>query len=155
MRVVKRAELQLGETAIEDIVFDQKSRDDLPRLLMGLQYIYKNKNIRDEIFAILETLISEKSKNNGRPGMELWNIFVLGVVRLNLNYDYDRLQDQANCHLMLRYMLGHSSVFNRDRYELQTIKDNVSLLTEEILDKVNQVIVKVGHNLLKKSPKIH
>ena len=37
---------------------------------------------------------------------------------------------------------------------IQTIKDNVSLLTPEVLDKINQVVVKAGHNLVKKRRKI-
>ncbi len=47
-------------------------------------------------------------------------------------------------------MLGHADFWDKHYYELQTIKDNVSLLTPEILDKINQVVVKAGHNLLKK-----
>ena len=30
-------------------------------------------------------------KHNGRPGMDLWRILVCGVLRLDLNIDYDRL----------------------------------------------------------------
>ena len=35
-------------------------------------------------------------KRTGRPGMTLWAIFVCGVVRLDLNIDYDRLHELAN-----------------------------------------------------------
>jgi len=45
-------------------------------------------------------------------------------------------------------------LFDRTYYELQTIKDNVQLLTPEILDKINQVVVKAGHKLLKKKTRI-
>jgi len=38
-------------------------------------------------------------------------------------------------------------------YELQTIKDNVRLLDEETLCKINEVIVKTGHSLKKKKRK--
>jgi len=34
--------------------------------------------------------------NNGRPGMDLWKILVLGALRLNLSWDYDRLHEMAN-----------------------------------------------------------
>ncbi len=33
-------------------------------------------------------------------------------------------------------------------YRLQAIKDNVRLITPEILDKINQLVVKAGHQLL-------
>lgn len=150
MRIVKHPQRQLGEVDISKIEFDPKSRDELPQLLMGLQYIYTNIPIREEVFNILETDIAPKvSKENGRPGMDLWKVLVLGAVRLNLNLDYDRLHNEANNHAELREMLGHNC-FDRGRYGLQTLKDNLRLLTPEILDKINQVIVKAGHQLLKK-----
>ena len=40
-------------------------------------------------------------------------------------------------------------------YPLQTLKDNISLLTPEILDKINTLVVKEGHKvLLKKKTRI-
>ncbi len=82
MRVVKDMQLQLGQTKIADIKFDPKSRDELPKLLRGLQYLYITDSIREEVFALLEKHISPNvSKNNGRPGMDLWKILVLGAIR--------------------------------------------------------------------------
>jgi len=151
MRVSINPEMQLGEVDISKISFDPKSRDDIPKILQGLQYVYINLDIREGLFKIMEEKISpDKNKKNGRPGLELWRIFVLAIIRVNLNCDYDRLHELANNHSILRQILGHSSVFDKHYYELQTIKDNVNLLTSEILDKINQVIVKAGHALLKK-----
>ena len=151
MRIVLNPQMQFGAVDISKIVFDPKSRDDTPQVLRGLQYIYSNLDLREEVFKILEDNIApKKDKKNGRPGMELWKIFVLAVVRVNLNIDYDRLHDLANNHNVMRQMMGHASLFDRTYYELQTIKDNVPLLTPEILDKINQVVVKAGHKLLKK-----
>ena len=48
-------------------------------------------------------------------------------------------------------MLGHSGWEDEYLYPIQTIKDNVSLFTAEILDKINQIVVKAGHNLVKKT----
>ncbi len=48
-------------------------------------------------------------------------------------------------------MLGHSGWEDEYRYPIQTIKDNVSLFTPEILDRINQIVVKAGHNLVKKT----
>jgi len=88
-------------------------------------------------------------KHNGRPGMTLWRIFVCGTVRLDLNIDYDRLHELVNQHNTLREMLGHAQ-YDEHRYHFQTLKDNVSLFTPELLDKVNQLVVESGHILLKK-----
>lgn len=151
MRIIKNPQMQIGEVDISQIKFDPKSRDDIPQVLRGLQHIYVNTFIRTEIFSLLEKYIAPKiNKNNGRPGMELWKIFVMGVLRLDLNLDYDRLHDQVNHHTLIRQMLGHSIFDQEGNYQLQTIKDNVSLLTPELLDEINQVVVKAGHILLKK-----
>jgi transposase, IS5 family len=74
----------------------------------------------------------------------------LGVLRLGLDADYDRIQELANQHKTVRQMLGHSDWLDEQRYELQTIRDNVSLFTPEILDRINQVVVHAGHQALKK-----
>ncbi len=47
-------------------------------------------------------------------------------------------------------MLGHPDFSDKYRYHIQTIKDNVCLLTPELLDEINQVVVKAGHVLVKK-----
>ena len=49
----------------------------------------------------------------------------------------------------LREMLGHGA-FDKEDYHYQTLKDNVSLLTPELLDQINQLVVSSGHVLVKK-----
>jgi len=158
MRTIIHPQMKLGETDIAAIFLDPKSRDDIPQLLRGLQYIYTDVALRERIFAILEEVLPERvgaegkaSTKTGRPGMEQWKILVLGVLRLGLNADYDRIQELANQHNTIRQMLGHSDWMDENRYELQTIKDNISLFTPEILDRINQEVVLAGHQTLKKN----
>ena len=115
MRSVINHQMMFGRTDISAIVFDPKSRDDMPKILRGLQGIYSNEDLRKRIFTILEEVRPDRKKGNGkadantgRPGMEQWAILVLGVVRLDLNLDYDRLHDLVNHHDTLRKMLGHN-----------------------------------------------
>jgi transposase, IS5 family len=151
MRVVKNPQMQIGEVDITQIKLDPKSRDDIPQVLKGLQYLYTVLSVREAIFTLLEKRITPKiDKGNGRPGMALWKIFVMGVLRLDLNCDYDRLQELVNNHCTIRQMLGHPDMFDQHYYHLQTLKDNVGLLTPELLDEINQVVVKAGHVLVKK-----
>jgi len=151
MRRVENSQLKLGELPIADIKIDLKSRDDIPPLLLGLQYIYTNPELRGKVFSILEEVISPNTdSNNGRPGMEQWKIFVLGVLRLNLNCDYDRIHELANNHKTIRQMLGHATFADDYEYKLQTLKDNISLFTPEILDRINELVVNAGHSLVKK-----
>lgn len=150
MRKIEPPAFQFGEVDISEIQFDLRSRDEIPKLLMGLQHIYTTPELREAVFKILETMIPKGiDPNNGRPGMYLWRILVLAVLRLNCNWDYDKLQEMANNHQTLRQMLGHA-VLNQEYYPLQTLKDNVSLLTPELLDQINQLVVKAGHKLVKK-----
>ncbi|MCP4047352.1 MAG: ISNCY family transposase, partial [Gammaproteobacteria bacterium] len=143
--------LQLGESDIADIKIDTRSRDDIPQLLQGLQYLYTDKMLRTELFQVLEKLIPENtSAEHGRPGMELWNILVMGILRLNLNCDYDRLLELVNQHKTIRQMLGHGLVDDDETYSLQTIRDNVQKFTPEVLDEINQIVVRAGQALKKK-----
>jgi hypothetical protein len=108
--------------------------------------------INEKIFKILESKI--KIKKKGRTGTTLWEILVLAVVRLTLDANYDRLEDMANHHKLVRDLLGVNT-FNGPgkRYPLQTIKDNVSLLDEQVIEEINEIVVKSGHSLLKKKRK--
>jgi hypothetical protein len=90
-----------------------------------------------------------ESKSTGRHGMTLWTILVCGLIRLDLNCDYDRLHELVNHHNTIREMLGHGA-FSDVLYHFQTFKDNVSLLTPELLDEINQLIVAAGHGVVKK-----
>ncbi len=157
MRKIINPQLQFGEQDIAAIHLDPKSRDDIPQLLRGLQYIYTTPALRESVFAILEEVIPQgvegkANPDNGRPGMEQWKILVLGVLRQGLNADYDRIHELSNQHNSIRQMLGHSDWADDYRYELQTLKDNLRLFTPEILDRINQEVVRAGQALVKKSP---
>ena len=150
MRVVQNTQMHIGEVDVSRIVIDPKSRDDIPQLLRGLQHLYQDPSLRAKLFALLESgLAPEISKETGRPGMSLWSIFVCGIIRLDLNIDYDRLHELVNQHMTIRQMLGHG-MFDPTSYHYQTLKDNVTLFTPELLDKINQIVVDAGHGLIKK-----
>ena len=122
MREIIDLQMKLGEKNIEDIQFDPRSRDEIPKLLRGLQAIYLNKEIREQVIDALKEIIPDWiDLNNGRKGMDLWNILVLGTLRLNCNWDFDKLLEIANNHVKVRQMLGHSKD-DEYQYALQTIK---------------------------------
>jgi len=151
MRKISEIQFQIGEQDISQICIDLKSRDDIPQLLRGLQYIYATPEVSAEVFKILEGIVPKNvDVENGRPGMTLWKILVLGTLRLNLNCDYDRLLELANNHKTIRQMLQHGILDDAKEYKLQTLKDNVSLLTSEKLDEVGKIVIKAGHKLVKK-----
>jgi hypothetical protein len=155
MRLVTNKQMYLGQTGIENIEIDVTSRDDIPRILLGLQHIYCNEATRAELFSILAELVPVRKDGNkasstcGRPGMRQWEMLVLGTLRLCLDADYDRLVELANQHHVVRKMLGCNDGFgSTNAYKLQTVRDNVRLFTPEYMDRINQVVVHSGHALL-------
>jgi len=157
MRNVFSPQMSLGQTDIANIQIDVSSRDDIPGILLGLQHIYTTPPLRDAVFKILEEVAPTKMDNaeakivsidKGRPGMDQWSILVLGVLRLGLNADYDRILELANQQRTLREMLGHSCFDTGKRYCLQTLKDNVKLFTPKIMARINVEVIQAGYLLL-------
>jgi IS5 family transposase len=143
---------ELDAQLIPDVKIDGKSRHELPQLLAGLQYIFVTPELNGAVFEILEKKIAGDKKKVGRLGMSLWELLVMGTVRLNLDMDYDSLYDLANHHEVLRGILGvHTrQVFGEGKYyPIQTIKDNVALMDEQLLKEISEVVVKAGHVLKK------
>jgi transposase, IS5 family len=149
MRKILREQVQMGEMDIAAIAIELDSRDEIPQLLRGLQYIYTAPALRRRIFDILLELVPDDVRiDTGRSGMDLWKIFVLGTIRLNCKWDYDKLQEIANNHLTLRRIMGHGLLDMETRYPRQTLCDNIRWFTPEILDKINKVVVEAGHRVL-------
>ena len=70
----------LGRVPIEPIEINSKSRDDMPVIMLALKALYCNEARRETFFQLLEKHVTpDKSRDNGRPGMSLWSIVVLGV----------------------------------------------------------------------------
>ena len=143
----------LNVVPIEKIVLPTKSRDELPPILAGLQWIWTHPTLQHEVFALLEQKILAGKKETGRPGMELWQILVLGVVRLGLDADWDRLEHMANYDTLLRQMLGvperpwgaEAKVFNH-----QTLRDNVALVDPALLQQINALVTASGREVFRK-----
>ena len=154
MRKVISEQPFLGSTDIGAIKLDAKSRDDIPALLIGIQAIYMNEETRTELFRLLEAhILPGRRRTTGRPGMDLWRILVMGVLKQGLRCDFDRLREIVNRHADVQAFLGHDVWFDPCRYELQTIRDNVALLTPELLGKVNDLVAASGQEILgKKKP---
>ena len=83
-------------------------------------------------------------------GYLYWQILVLGVVRLTLDINYDRLHHVANYDSLVRQLLGQRALDMELEFKLSTLKDNVALLSDELLEKINTVIVGHGGGCIKK-----
>ncbi len=96
--------------------------------------------LRARLFAILEThILPGTDRSQGRPGMDLWRILVMGVIKQGLDCDYDRLCELAGEHKTLRAFLGHGDdAWDDARYEDQTVVDTIAHLTPVCLAAVSR-----------------
>ena len=148
MRKRFEQQLEIGVKPILETPILLKSRDDIPGLIMALLVIYKTPSYNEKIFNILEDIILKGKKETGRIGLNLWQIFVLAQYRLALDLDYDRLHYMTHSDSILRQLLGieTESAIERREISYQRIIDNVHLLDNDALKKINDVIVEFGHN---------
>lgn len=147
MRQRFEAQYSFSTLKIEDTKIDLKSRDRFDKLLLSLKKLYTTPEYRDKIFDILDKELIKPKQNTGRKGLNLWQIFVLGQVRLCLNITYDHLHNLVNNHKSLRQLLGIATAWDVDdiKVEYQNIVDNVKLLTDSMLKEINDLIVTLGH----------
>ena len=76
----------IGVTPIEDIQFDPKCRDEITKILRGLQEMYLYEELRLEIFDILKQMLPKNiSPDKGRKGMDLWTICAWAVTGITTN----------------------------------------------------------------------
>jgi hypothetical protein len=153
MRKRFEQQLTLGRLPISETKITTKKRSGaLPGLCAALKEIFTTPEWNERVFEILEAKITEGKKRTGRPGMDLWQIFVLSQVRLCRNISYEELYHTANNDHLIRRIMGIESGFGYERYEFeyQNIIDNVSLLDDQTVRELNQIIVEFGHEVFKK-----
>lgn len=149
MRKRFEQQMELGVKPIEETPIRVKSRDDIPALIRALLLIYTTPRYNEKIFTILENKLLWGKKATGRPGLNLWQIFVLAQFRLALGIDYDRLDEMVSSHSGLRQLLGieNNADFYADNFidfSYDRIVDNLRLLDDGTLKKINDVIVEFG-----------
>jgi len=152
MRKRFEQQITIGQKRIEDIEVNLKCRDAFPKLVLALKKIFITPEYNEKVLDILDEKILKDKKKTGRTGMNLWTIFVLAQTRLCLNISYDRLHDMANNHTIFRQILGIETSHEYEKIELeyQRIIDNIDLLDDQTLIKINDVIIEMGHKVFKK-----
>jgi hypothetical protein len=152
MRKRFEQQLRLGVTPVEEIKIG-KGRDRQVAVLYGLQWIFSTPEVNEEVFTLLESKLTKKQKSLGRTGMDLWTILVFGVMRLTRNQSYDDLRYSANNDLLMREMVGIGRLEDDPQFSLTRLKENVSLLDEQLLAEVNAIISKHGGKTTQKKSK--
>jgi transposase, IS5 family len=150
MRQRFEQQIKIDMIAIADAVINTKRPYAIDELLLTLKTIFTNKEYSEQLFNILECNLCQGKKKTGRPGMDLWQIFVLSQVRLCKNMSYDELHHWANNHKGLRQLLGvefkECGYTTKPKvFEYQYIYDNISLLNDNIVREINDVVLDFGY----------
>ena len=123
-------------------------------MILALKSLWESRD-RHVILEMLQKGIGATvDQENGRPGMDTWRIFVLAMLKVGLNCDFDRLTHIANNDVLVRQMLQHDA-FDFDgtpKYTQQTVVNHVALVTEKMWSKIHQIIVKHGHEIFGVAP---
>ena len=128
MKQVQNAQRELGLPLLRNIRVPEDTRDDLLAVLPGFHLLWADRGFRRTVFRILDKkILPHSDRRQGRPGMDLLSILILGIVKQAKRLDSDSLQDLANHHLALRQFLGHSDIWDKRRYKLETLEQNVNL----------------------------
>ena len=141
MRKRFEQQLAIGGLLIEETPIPIAKRNGaLPALFASLKQIYCDSKWNKRVFDIIEAKMPSTNKNTGRPGLNLWQIFVLAQVRLCQNISYDELHFMTNSNTLLRQLLGieTKSGFDRVNIGYQRIIDNVGLLNDEPTPKTKK-----------------
>ena len=132
---------------VEQVALNLESRDEIVPVLAGLQHLYSQIQLRDQVTQLVAADVNEKTRHDiGREGFSYWQILVLGVVRLGCNLDYDKLQDLCENHRSLRAILNVGD-WDQTSFGWRRIRDTLCLLKPKTLEKINQQIVSHGQQL--------
>jgi len=135
-------------TPISELVLNTECRDEVIPILTGLQYVYSNSTLRNKVVKLIADDINEDSRRDvGRPGFDDWQIIVLSAVRLGCNYDYDKLEDQAENHRALRTMLGINNWEDQTSFSARRIRDTLCEISPDTIEAINHAIVRHGQEL--------
>lgn len=135
-------------TPIGELTLNYECRDELIPILAGLQYVYTCSSLRNKVVKLVASDVNENSRRDvGRPGLDDWQIVVLAAVRLGCDYDYDKLQDQAENHRTLRTLLGVGPWEESESFSARRIRDTLCQLKPSTLAALNQAIVSCGQEL--------
>ena len=70
------------------------------------------------------------------------------MIKMGIKCSFDLLQYLADWDGLLRQFLGHSYLDSHGKYSRSTLVRNINLLTPELIDQINLLIVKRGHQLV-------
>ena len=147
MRHAYAAQRRFDCQSIEQLELNLNCRDEIIPVLVALQHVYCQTELRQLLIAEVARDVNDSTRNDvGREGLDYWQILVLAVVRLGCNLDYDKLQDLCENHRTLRCLLQVGD-WSDCSFAARRIRDTLSLLSPATLQELNRLIVSYGQQL--------
>jgi IS5 family transposase len=141
-------QLRLDCLAVPNVELNFNCRDEIVPVLVGLQHVYSQPALRDNILHLVAQDVNEDSQSDcGREGLDYWHITVLAGVRLGCNLDYDKLQDLAEQHRAMRQIMGIGDWQECIDFSWRRIRDNISLLKPSTIEAISHCIVNEAYQL--------
>lgn len=137
---------RFDNSPIANVPLNLGCRDEIIPILLGLQHLYSDAELRRKVVRLVAADLNENSRRDvGRPGMDDWHVVVLAAVRLGCNFDYDKLQDQVENHRALRGIMGIGDWEDTDGFTYRRIRDTLCQIKPSTLSKINALVVQAGH----------
>jgi hypothetical protein len=149
MRKAMERQLRLDGRPVLDVELNLNCRDEIIPILAALQHLYAQPVVREAVLrAVAADVNRNSSRKRGREGLDYWSIIVLAAVRLGCNLNYDKLQDLAEQHRALRQIMGIGGWDEGGCFDWRRIRDNLTLIRPQTLERINHLIVGEGHRLV-------
>ena len=148
MRKAFAKQTRLDCRRVTQVKLNLNCRDEIIPILRGLQHVYSQPQLRDDILALVAEDVNEHARDDrGRAGLDYWQIVVLAAVRLGCNLDYDKLQDLAEQHRALRQIMGVGDWQAGPDFNWRRIRDNVCLLKPATIAAISHCLVAEAYRL--------
>ena len=142
------AQQRLDLVPLMQVTLNDRSRDETVKLMRGLQGVYADVETRTAILDLIASdVLRGVRRDVGRPGLDLWSIFVLLCCREALRLDYDRLEDLAEHHALIRAALGLGDWQKEYHFDWTRIWRNVTKVRAETVAEINRRVVQLGHQV--------
>lgn len=142
------AQQRLDLVPLLSVRLNPRSRDEKVKLIRGLQAVYADVVVRQQILDLIALdVLQGARRDTGRPGMDLWSVFVLLACREALQADYDELEDLAEHHTLIRAALGIGNWQEEWHFDWTRIWRNVRKVRAETVAEINRRVLHLGHQI--------
>ena len=142
------AQQRIDQVPLMTVRLNPRSRDEKVKLIRGLQGVYADVQTRQCILDLIaQDVIHGSRRDTGRPGMDLWSIFVLLATREALQADYDELEDLAAHHTLIRAAMGIGGWEDKHVFDWTQIWRNVRRVRAETVAEINRRVLQLGHQI--------